>query len=106
MPEENISLNTEGELTLKIYNPYQFDVPLKDLKFGVAYLDDYKITQQIIPISVHPIKDDNENLITKDTTGFIFSLPETKHKNPSYFRVVISENNLYFGLNGKPIELE
>ncbi len=106
VPEENISLDTERKLTLKVYNPYTFDVPLNSLKFGIAYLDAYKITQQTIPIQVKSIKEDTENLIAKDTTDFTFALPAPKQGYPSYFRVVISENNLYFGLNGKPIELE
>lgn len=106
VPEENISLNTERELALKVYNPYSFDIALQDLKFGIAYLDAYKITQQTIPISIKPIMENNDHLMAKDTTGFTFYLPAPKKKDPSYFRVVISENNLYYGLNGKPIELE
>ncbi len=106
VPEENISLNTERELTLKVYNPYTFDVPLNNLKFGIAYLDAYKIIQRTTPIPVKPTQEGKEILMAKDTTGFTFSLPAPTKENPSYFRVVISENNLYFGLNGKPIKLE
>lgn len=104
--EDKVSLNSNQELTLKVYNPYKFDVSLDDLKFSIAYLDAYKKTQQIIPIFIEPLKENINILKTKDTTGFSFKLPSSQKENLRYFRVVISENNLYPGLNGKPTKLE
>lgn len=93
-------------LTLKIYNPYHFEIPLNELRFGVAYLDRYKKVKEIKSLTVEPVKTETKLLQAKDTTYFNLTLPtSTKVTNPSYFRVVISENNLHFGLNGKPIPL-
>jgi hypothetical protein len=93
-------------LTLKVYNPYNFEIPLNELEFGVAYLDCYKKVKEIKALTVEPIRTETKQLQAKDTTYFNLTLPfSTKVKNPSYVRMVISENNLYFGLNGKPIPL-
>ena len=106
VPQEHISLNSNEELKLKVYNPYKFDVPIENLKFGVAYLDSYKRTQQTIPISVTTFIEDTTTLKATDTTDFTIKLPASDKEDLGYFRVVISENNLYFGLNGKPTKLE
>jgi hypothetical protein len=93
-------------LTLKVYNPYNFEIPLNELEFGVAYLDRYKKVKEIKSLTVEPVKVDTKLLQARDTTYFYLTLPfSTKVDNPRYVRVVISENNLYFGLNGKPIPL-
>ncbi len=106
VPQEHISLNPNEELEVKVYSPYKFDINIQSLKFGIAYLDSYKRTLETIPISVKPSKEGITNIKARDTTNFKFKLPAPKNENPGYFRVVISENNLYFGLNGKPTELE
>lgn len=93
-------------LELKVYNPYNFEIPLNELKFGVAYLDSYKKVEEIKSLTVRPIIEETKKLQAKDTTYFKITLGvPSKIMNPAYFRVVISENNLYFGLNGKPISL-
>ena len=93
-------------LNLKVYNPYPFNVPLKDLKFGIAYLDNYKKVQEINTIVASPVKKEKTALTAKDTTYFELTYPDSKIKDPAYFRIVISENNLYFGLNGQPIPIK
>jgi hypothetical protein len=99
-------INFGESLELKVYNPYNFQVPLTELKFGIAYLDSYKKVQEIKPLIVNTLKLETEALQAKDTTYFKIALP-TPHEieKPAYLRVVISENNLYFGLNGKPVPL-
>ncbi len=92
-------------LTLNVYNPYNFNIPLKELKFGIAFLDTYKKVQEIKPIVITTKQKEIEILKARDTTYFNITLPDSKIKKPAYFRVVISENNLYFGLNGKPISV-
>jgi len=100
------SVNIDQEISLQVYNPYDFDIKLNKLKFAVAYLDDYKKTQQIIPITLEPKNLISDILISKDTTNFITKLPKPTKEHLGYVRIVISENGLYFGLNGKPIPLQ
>ncbi len=102
--EEKVSVGQE--ISLKVYNPYEFDIKLNTLKFAAAYQDNYKKTQHIIPILVSPMDSTTTVLISKDTTNFTTILPKTKKDNLGYVRIVISENGLYFGLNGKPIPLQ
>lgn len=92
-------------IPLKVYNPYPFNVPLEELRFGVAYLDEFKKLKQILPVTVHPQKEEKTVLVAQDTSYFKFSYPHPKTENPAYFRVVISENNLHFGLQGQAIPL-
>ena len=100
-----VSLNSDEDILLEVYNPYKEDIDLNKVKFAVTYMDDYKSpveTLKIIPELVEP----NTSLLKqKDTTNFKFQLPKTKLKNIGYFRVVISENDLLYGLNGKPIPI-
>ena len=101
-----IGMDTEKEQHLKVFNPYDKDIDLKKLQFAIGYLNDYKRLQDIIPILVKP---KNQNILvlkSNDTTEFTFTLPPPKLDMPAYFRVSISENDLYFGLNGKPIKLD
>ncbi|AZQ60150.1 glycosyltransferase family 39 protein [Maribacter sp. MJ134] len=102
--EEKVSVGQE--ISLKVYNPYEFDIKLNTLKFAAAYLDNYKKTQHVIPILVSPMDSTTTVLISKDTTNFTTILPKTKKDSLGYVRIVISENGLYFGLNGKPIPLQ
>lgn len=99
-------INLGESLELNVYNPYNFQVPLTELKFGIAYLDSFKKVQEIKPLIVNTLKLETEALQAKDTTYFKITPPTpSKIEKPAYFRIVISENNLYFGLNGKPVPL-
>jgi len=60
----------------------------------------------LIPIKVQPEDKNISRLKSNDTTNFTFMLPKPKLKEPGYFRIAISENDLRYGLNGKPIKLE
>ena len=104
--ETNIGLHTNEEIPLKVYNPYPKAIDLEKLKFAVTYLDPHKTPVQTIPITPLPLQADTQTLLPKDTTHFQFTLPKTDRKDIGFFRVVISENNLYYGLNGKPIPVE
>jgi 4-amino-4-deoxy-L-arabinose transferase-like glycosyltransferase len=96
----------DSEHTLKVYNPYDIDIALKKIRFGVTYLNDYKRPVDIIPI--RDIRPENKNLTLKsnDTTFFTFKLPKPIMENPAYFRIGISENGLHYGLNGQNIKLD
>lgn len=100
-----VSLNSEEQIELKVYNPYKEDIDLKKLKFAVSYMDDYKKPQETLQITPKPTKVNTAYLKQQDTTHFIFQLPKTKKEKIGYFRVVISENDLLYGLNGKAIHI-
>lgn len=104
--DQKVTLNSDDNLELKIFNPYKKSIELNTLKFGVTYMDAYKTpleTLEIIPKIVEP---NTITLKAQDTTNFILTLPKTKKESIGYFRVVISENNLLFGLNGKPTPIK
>jgi len=103
--EDELDGKIGEELELKVYNPYALSIPLNELKFGIAYLNAYKKVQEILPLVITPKEKDTKVLQPKDSTYFTMVRPNSKMEQPSYFRIVISENNLYFGLNGKPIPL-
>ncbi len=106
LEKDEVDMNLDEPLLLKIYNPYSFKIPLKQLKFGIAYLDSYKKVKEIKSLSVTPMHKQINVLQPNDTTYFtIAPTRSSKIKEPSYFRLVISENNLYFGLNSKAIHL-
>lgn len=92
---------------LKIFNPYDTDIDLEKLKFGVAFLNDYKeVREHIQPLpEIHP-EGDILSLKSNDTSTFTFKLPKTKMKDPGYFRIGISENGLRHGLNIETFKLK
>ena len=104
---EQISSNDyqrEGGI-LKVYNPYTVDIELNKLKFGVAYLDDFKNAEEVRPIEI-TLRDKNiMTLKSNDTTYFTFKLPKPKMEDPAFFRIGISENGLHYGLNGHNTKL-
>ncbi|SNR55939.1 Dolichyl-phosphate-mannose-protein mannosyltransferase [Maribacter sedimenticola] len=103
--EQELTLTTEKSIELSVYNPYEQNISLQDLKFGIIYMDAYKTPIQTLGITPTANTPNTTQLQAKDTTKFKFSLPTTKNENIGYFRVVIAENNLLFGLNGKPIPI-
>ena len=101
-----VALNSEEDVDLKIYNPYQEDIDLKKLKFAITYMDHYKSPVETLQMTPESTQTGNTLLKEQDTTHFIFQLPKTKKENIGYFRVVISENDLLYGLNGKAIPIK
>lgn len=102
----NFKIDTQKELQLHVFNPYSEDIPLKKITFAVVYLNKYKRLPNLVPIKT---KLENENILvlkSNDTTNFTFTLPQPKLKDPGYFRIAISENDLRHGLNGTPIKLD
>lgn len=104
--EAHVALDPTAEHILKVYNPYGTDIDLKKIKFGLAYLNPYKEVQEILPLNPELNDKSTPFLKAKDTTVFTFKLPVPKIQNPGYFKVGISENGLYLGLNGDNIKLE
>ena len=101
--DTSVSQNSNEDILLKVYNPYKEGITLKKVKFAVTYMDDYKSPVETLKITPELVEPNTTLLKQKDTTNFKFQLPKTKLKNIGYFRVVISENDLLYGLNGKPI---
>jgi len=93
------------EHTLKVYNPYGFDIPLGSLKYAISYSNKHKQVEEMSSLKVKNLYPENHILKTKDTVFYTFELPLPKMENPGYFRIGISENGLRPGLNGKPIKI-
>ncbi len=92
---------------VKVHNPYDRDIPLKKLKFAVAYLNGSKQFMELVPVELSPVERETNRLAPNDSTLFTFKLPKPKTTDtPKFFRIVISENNLRHGLNSKTIKLE
>ena len=104
--EDEVEFNMNETYTMKVFNPYKIDIPLTKIKFGLAYLNDYKENRDVRKLLV--TLNDTTILVLKsnDTVNFTFKLPKTKMNAPGYFRIGISENNLPYGLNGDNIKLK
>ncbi len=95
-----------SEIVFTVDNPYNFSVPLEELQFGIAYLDAYKKTQEVVPIVPRPPRPDIKELGEGSQMSFEVTLPASSKANLAYFRIVISEHGLHYGLNGTPIPLK
>ncbi len=101
---EPVYLDTEKEQILSVYNPYDYPVDLKKLRFNVAYLTEFKKLEEARLIHPKPVDTTMLYLPANDTVRFTFKLPKYKMADPVYFRVGISENGLPTGINGKTTE--
>ncbi|MCP4978174.1 MAG: glycosyltransferase family 39 protein [Maribacter sp.] len=98
---------SEKEHLLKIYNPYNKDIPLNKLHFAIAFLNEAKQFKELVPTKISPKNDKILDLKSNDTTLFTFKLPQPKKiESPGYFKIVISENGLRHGLNSATIKLK
>ncbi|GGD52562.1 ArnT family glycosyltransferase [Muriicola marianensis] len=102
----NIPKTTGGSrFSFELRNPYDFEVPLAELQFGLALLDGYKQIQKVIPVEV--ISEEHQTLIPPGESISMHALfPKEPLDNATFIKVVISENGLRWGLNGKRKELE
>lgn len=94
-----------NEIGLKIYNPYSRDVPLENIRFGISYLNAYKQVQETLPIEVRD-QPDEQILKARDTTYFTFTRPVPKNSDPTFLKITLSENGLYWGLNGNNVKIK
>lgn len=88
-----------------LYNPYDSEIRLSKLKFGIAYLNKYKQVREIQPLQLRLLEEQTESIKPSDTLRYAFKIPGYKEEDPAYFRICISENNLRYGLNGNAIKL-
>jgi len=96
----------EGTHRLNVYNPYKVDIDLAKIKFSVAYLNAHKQVKELVPVTVEALQPNTTVLTSRDSTGFTFKLPVHGTERPAYFKICISENNLYWGLNGENVKLQ
>ncbi len=104
--DKEVRYDLNERFSMKVYNPYEMDIPLKKLKFGLAYLNDYKQVKDVRPLSVEQTDSTILMLKSNDTLNFTFKLPRTKIEHPKYIQIGISENGLPFGINSKKTELK
>ena len=96
----------DKEYTVKVFNPYATDISFKQLQFAIAYLNNAKQFKELVPIQADPVRKELMSLASNDTTLFAFKLPKAKKTtSPKYFKIVISENGLRYGLNSETIKL-
>jgi hypothetical protein len=101
---ENVDARDSVEFRLR--NPYDETIPLDKLRFGIAYLDDYKKVQEIKPVNVRPLHGEAMALEPLDTTYIQLKLPEPGIDDPGYYKLTISENGLPWGINSSNVKLE
>lgn len=92
-------------LTFKIYNPYAFDINLSELEFGVAYLNTYKKVMEVHRAEATFPPEALSTIQSRDTLFGSLRLPVPSNGDHTHIRVTISENDLFWGLNGKPTRL-
>jgi preprotein translocase subunit Sss1 len=109
--EGTLPYNPGEEITFSISNPYSESIPLKKLRFGISYQNQYKqiCENHVVTVSA---PEGIDELKPGETMGFKAQLPlaqmkneKYKKKKPSYFKVLISENGLLLGLNGNNVPL-
>jgi hypothetical protein len=106
LDDELVSLN-DNEYTLKIYSPYSKNIALDKLRFAITFLNGSKQFNEHVPVNLVPRNKDLRTLKAKDTTFFTFKLPKPiKEASPAYFRVVVSELGLRYGLNSEIFKLD
>ena len=100
-----VELLEDKNLYFKIYNPYTTDIEISKLEFGVVFLNKYKNFREVQEIQASPLQEEMSVLKSKDTTSFKLLMPEPKINDAYYFKICISENGLYWGLNGENVKL-
>ena len=80
-------------------------IDVNKLKFYVAYHNHYKRPEEVVTIAVTKDNSLQQILKPKDTLTYTFKMPKYTMKNPGYFKIAISENNLQPGMNGDNIKL-
>lgn len=93
------------EMTLKIYNPYDVDIPLEKLSLRVGYLNSYKQLKDVLTVAYQPKNENTGFLKSKDSTSFTYKLPVPKIDDLKYLKFSISENDLPSGINSQTYKI-
>lgn len=94
------SLQAGQAASFWVYNPYPHPVPLAELKYGLAYLDDFKRNQEVSVLRPVIPEADRRVLQAGDSLHFGLRLPEAKEGKPEYLRAVLRTGQMPWGLNG------
>ena len=97
--------DVEGIHKMELTNPYKINIDIKKIRFAVAYLNKHKQVKEIVPIKMSPLNPNTTELKALGNTQFSFKLPPSEMEAPAYFKICISENELYWGINGDNIKL-
>ncbi len=103
--DEPVELLENKYLDFKIYNPYTTDIEISKLEFGVIFLNKYKNFREVQKSEARPSRENMSILKSKDTTSFKILMPEPKINDAYFFKISISENGLYWGINGENVKL-
>ncbi|NER10290.1 Dolichyl-phosphate-mannose-protein mannosyltransferase [Muriicola jejuensis] len=90
----------------EVRNPYSFGVPISELKFGLETLDRYKQILKVIPLTVVPGETPLPLLPPGARITLFANFPSDLEEEAAFVKVVISENGLRWGLNGKRKAIE
>lgn len=93
------------ELSFDLENPYDIDIRLSQLDFAVISLNKYKNVIDIIKIDVLPFVDEKAKAKAHAKTRFKFTLPKDIKADTHYIKISVSENKLYWGINGENVKL-
>ena len=93
------------ELSFELFNPYDKEVPLNSLKFGIAYLNQYKQMIEIEALEVEQNTSRGTSILPGESIEFSFHLEIPEDLDPYYIKLSISDNGLYYGLNGNNVKL-
>lgn len=95
----------ERNIVFKVLNPYERAIDLDEVEYGVAFLNAYKQVIQVVPISTDSNVLGVRQLPPKSDLEFSTTLPEPTVNEAAFYKLIISENNLYWGLNGSAEKL-
>lgn len=103
--DESLDIASGAMLTMEVINPYDFDIDIEKIRFAVAFLNKHKQVKEIVPLKTSPVISSTMQLNSRSNTAFKFKLPTSEIESPAYFKICISENDLYWGINGENIKL-
>lgn len=103
--DEPVKLVDNKYVNFRIYNPYKMDIEISKLEFGVVFLNKYKNFREVIKSQASPLQEGIRLIKSKDTTNFKILIPEPKINDAYFFKISISENGLYWGINGENVKL-
>ncbi len=95
-----------GRFSFEVSNPYSFDVPMSELRFGLVWLDEFKQILRVDPLDTRKSENAQSILPSGGDIEMEAELPEQSLEEAAFVKVVISENGLRWGLNGKRKAIE
>lgn len=101
-----VEIPSTGENRFQVYNPYEWDIPLQDLRFAISFANAYKQVQKVIEIEPDPLEESKTMIPANGSLEMEYTMPAIPVSEDGHFKIVISENDLYWGLNGDSQKLE